>query len=180
MAEHPAAPAAYDDLRAVFVNCTLKRSPEPSHTQGLMDRSIALMRSQGVAVENIRFIDHDVATGVYPDMREHGWTSDEWPERIWPLIDAADILVVGGPLWLGDNASITRKLIERLYAMSGLFNDKGQYVYYGKTGGAIITGKTTATEYGWTAVSTSPLTGHTQNPWKHGRTAGGSSSGAAA
>lgn len=133
-------PATYDDLRAVYVNCTLKRSPEVSNTQGLMERSIALMRDRGVTVETFRFIDHDVATGVYPDMREHGWTTDAWPEEIWPAIRAADILVVGGPIWLGDNSSITRKLIERLYAMSGLFNDKGQYVYYGKTGGAIITG----------------------------------------
>ncbi len=49
-----------------------------------------------------------------------------------------------------------------------------------KAAGAIILGKTCSTEYGWTAVSTSPLTGHTHNPWKHGVTAGGSSSGAAA
>lgn len=133
-------PATYDDLRAVFVNCTLKCSPDLSHTQGLMDRSIALMRAQGVAVENIRFVDHQIASGVYPDMREHGWEHDAWPDEVWPKIAATDILVVGGPLWLGDNASITRQLIERLYAMSGLFNDKGQYLYYGKTGGALITG----------------------------------------
>ncbi|MBX9717664.1 MAG: flavodoxin family protein, partial [Microbacteriaceae bacterium] len=47
---------------------------------------------------------------------------------------------IGGPLWLGDNASVTRQLIERLYAMSGLFNDKGQYVFYGKVAGTLITG----------------------------------------
>jgi len=82
MTDQPRPPATYDDLRAVFINCTLKRSPAMSHTQGLMDRSIALMRSQGVSVENVRFIDHDVATGVYPDMREHGWEADEWPEEI--------------------------------------------------------------------------------------------------
>jgi hypothetical protein len=33
----------FDDLRALFVNCTLKRSPEPSHTQGLIDRSRSIM-----------------------------------------------------------------------------------------------------------------------------------------
>jgi len=48
-----------------------------------------------------------------------------------------------------------------------------------KGAGGIVLGKTTATEQGWTAVS-APLTGHTHNPWMHGRTAGGSSSGAAA
>ncbi|MEO8095375.1 MAG: flavodoxin family protein [Pseudolysinimonas sp.] len=129
----------FSDLTAIYINCTLKRSPELSHTQGLMDRSIALMKSRGVTVDGFRLIDHPVATGVYPDMREHGWAEDAWPE-LWPRVIGADILVVGGPLWLGDNASITRQLIERLYGMSGLFNDKGQYIYYGKTAGAIITG----------------------------------------
>ena len=130
----------YSDLNALYVNCTLKRSPELSHTQGLIDRSASLIRSQGVNVDTIRFIDHDAATGIYPDMREHGWQTDAWLDEVWPKVDAADILVVGGPLWLGDNASITRKFIERLYAMSGLFNERGQYVFYGKTAGALITG----------------------------------------
>lgn len=140
MNEQRRPPATYDDLTAVYINCTLKRSPALSHTQGLMDRSIALMHKQGVTVENIRFVDHSVAVGVSPDMREEGWEVDEWPELIWPKIEAADILVIGGPLWLGDNASVTRHLIERLYAMSGMTNELGQYVYYGKTGGALLTG----------------------------------------
>ncbi|MBH0082167.1 flavodoxin family protein [Salinibacterium sp. SWN167] len=136
----PADAPRYDGLKAVFINCTLKKSPEMSHTQGLMDSSIQLMRSAGVHVDNVRFIDHDVAIGVYPDMREHGWEKDAWMDEVWPLIEAADILVIGGPIWLGDNSSVTRMLIERLYAMSGEFNDKGQYVFYGKVGGALFTG----------------------------------------
>ena len=63
----------YSDLRALYINCTLKRSPEPSHTQALADRSIAIMRRNGVAVDVIRAIDHEIATGVWPDMTEHGW-----------------------------------------------------------------------------------------------------------
>lgn len=35
---------------------------------------------------------------------EHGWQTDAWLDEVWPKVDAADILVVGGPLWLGDNA----------------------------------------------------------------------------
>jgi hypothetical protein len=64
---------AYDDLRALFVNCTLKRSPEPSNTQGLVDISRHIMEAHGVQVDVVRAIDHDIATGVWPDMREHGW-----------------------------------------------------------------------------------------------------------
>src|SRR5215468_11068650 len=92
----------YDDLRAMFINCTLKRSPELSHTQGLIDVSRAIMEQHGVHVTVLRAVDHDIATGVWPDMTEHGWTSDEWP-ALYPQVLAADILVIAGPIWLGDN-----------------------------------------------------------------------------
>lgn len=141
-------PPDFSDLRAFFINCTLKRSPELSHTQGLMDRSIALMRGLGVTVGSTRLIDHPVASGVYPDMREHGWAEDAWPDVIWPRVLEADVLVIGGPLWLGDNSSVARQLIERLYAMSGLFNERGQYVFYGKTAGVLITGNEDGVKHG--------------------------------
>ncbi|MBO0594974.1 flavodoxin family protein [Nesterenkonia sp. E16_7] len=133
------ADQGFAGLRAVFFNCTLKRSPELSHTSGLVELSAGLMREQGVEVEVIRSIDHPIATGVYPDMTEHGWEQDAWPE-LFELVKAADILVIAGPIWLGDNSSVTKQVIERLYAMSGMTNDAGQYIYYGKVGGALVTG----------------------------------------
>jgi multimeric flavodoxin WrbA len=72
-------------------------------------------------------------------MTEQGWDKDEWPE-IWQRVLAADILVLAGPIWLGDNSSQTKKIIERLYAQSGQLNDKGQWIFYGKVGGCLITG----------------------------------------
>lgn len=83
----------FSGLKATYINCTLKRSPEPSHTQGLVDASAAIMRKHGVDVDVLRFVDHDIATGVYPDMREHGWETDAWPD-IYPGVLASDILVV--------------------------------------------------------------------------------------
>ena len=97
------------------------------------------MKSEGVDVEHIRFIDHDVATGVQPDMTKHGWDTDAWND-IYKKVDAADILIIGTPIWLGEKSSQAQLLIERLYSMSGLTNDKGQYIFYGKVGGTIITG----------------------------------------
>ena len=129
----------FSGLRAMFINCTLKKSPELSHTQGLVDISSAIMRKHGVDVEVLRAVDHDIATGVYPDMTEHGWTSDEWPE-IYPRVMASDILVIAGPIWLGDNSSVTKQIIERLYALSGELNDQGQYAFYGRVAGCLITG----------------------------------------
>lgn len=130
---------AFDDLTAVFVNCTLKRSPDTSNTEGLMKVAQAIMDKQGVKTEVIRLVDHPVAPGVYPDMTEHGWPVDAWP-GLWKRIKAADILVVGSPIWLGEESSVCRVLIERLYGQSGDTNDKGQYVFYGKAGGCVITG----------------------------------------
>ena len=129
----------FSDLKALFINTTLTRSPAPSHTQLLIDVSAGIMAKQGVAVDQFRAVDHEIATGVYPDMREHGWAVDAWPD-LFPRVLAADILVIGGPIWLGDNSSETKKIIERLYAHSAELNDKGQWLYYGQVGGCLITG----------------------------------------
>jgi multimeric flavodoxin WrbA len=129
----------FSDLQALFVNCTLKKSPEISNTEGLASISMEIMRRQGVAVEAIRAIDRDIATGVWPDMTEHGWDRDEWP-AITEQVMAADILVLCTPIWLGEKSSVCTKVVERLYGNSHLLNDAGQYVYYGRVGGCLVTG----------------------------------------
>ncbi len=129
----------FSDLKALFINCTLKPSPQLSHTRGLIDISKAIMEKNGVAVEVIRAVDHDIAYGVWPDMTEHGWERDEWPSILQKVM-AADILVLTSPIWLGDKSSVCTKVVERLYAASGELNDAGQYAYYGRVGGCLITG----------------------------------------
>ena len=49
-----------------------------------------------------------------------------------------------------------------------------------RAAGAIVIGKTTTPEFGWKAVTDSPLTGVTRNPWNPALTPGGSSGGGAA
>jgi multimeric flavodoxin WrbA len=139
MSEPVPADWRFDDLSAVFVNCTLKRSPEPSNTDGLIEVSRRIMTKHGVDVTVLRAVDHDIATGVWPDMTEHGAGTDEWPQ-LYPRILAADILVIAGPIWLGDNSSVTKRVIERLYGNSHLLNAAGQYAYYGRVAGCLITG----------------------------------------
>ena len=129
----------FSDLRALFINCTLKRSPEVSNTSGLADLAVAIMERNGVNVGVIRAVDHQIATGVYPDMTEHGWDRDEWP-GIFEKVMAADILVLLSPIWLGEKSSVCTQVIERLYGNSHLLNDAGQWAYYGRVGGCIITG----------------------------------------
>jgi multimeric flavodoxin WrbA len=129
----------FSDLSALYINCTLKRSPDTSNTQGLMDLSIGVMEKQGVKVDSIRAVDHDIATGVWDDMTEHGWEKDDWPEVLEKVM-AADILVLGTPIWLGEKSSICTKIIERLYGHSSVLNGAGQYAYYGRVGGCLVTG----------------------------------------
>jgi multimeric flavodoxin WrbA len=129
----------FSHLRALFISCTLKRSPEVSNTEGLAAISMEIMRRQGVQVEMLRSIDHDIATGVWPDMTEHGWERDEWP-ALFEKVQTAHILVLCTPIWLGEKSSECTKVIERLYGNSHLLNDAGQYAYYGRVGGCLITG----------------------------------------
>lgn len=130
----------FSGLKAIIFNGTLTPSPGESHTDLLINVSKNIMQKQGVQVKVIRTIDHpNIATGVWPDMRQHGWQADEWPE-IYKQVQAADIIILAGPIWLGDNSSQTKKIIERLYACSSELNQQGQYAYYGKVGGCLITG----------------------------------------
>ncbi len=129
----------FSDLNAVFLNCTLKRSPELSHTEGLIEISKAIMETSGISVQLLRPVDYDLAYGVYPDMTEHGWEKDDWP-TIYEKVNGAQILVIGSPIWLGEKSSMCTKVIERLYSTSGDLNEQGQYAYYGRVGGCLITG----------------------------------------
>lgn len=129
----------FSHLRALFVNTSLKKRAGESHTALLMEACADLMRRQGIGVEMLHMLDHEVPPGIQPDMTEHGWERDDWP-KLWPKFQAANILVIGTPIWLGEESSVCRVLIERLYAMSGELNDRGQSIFYGKVGGCVITG----------------------------------------
>jgi multimeric flavodoxin WrbA len=121
------------------LNCTLKRSPELSHTEGLVRISREIMEINGVSVEELRPVDYDIAPGVWPDMKEHGWEKDDWPE-IYEKVKKANILVISSPIWLGEKSSVCTRVIERLYSTSSDLNEAGQYAYYGRVGGCLITG----------------------------------------
>ena len=129
----------YSDFSVLFINCSLKKSPEPSNTQALFSTIEEQLKALNISVETVRARDHAIATGVYPDMTEHGEKEDEWPE-LYKKVMAADILILGTPIWLGEPSSVCRLIIERLYGNSGIVNEKGQYAFYGKVGGVVITG----------------------------------------
>lgn len=126
-------------LSALLFNTSLKRDASQSHTGLLLGAVGDLLSRKGVDVEHVHLVNEDVPPGVYADMTEHGAPSDGWP-AIWRKVQSADILVIGTALWLGEETSVCRVLIERLYAMSGELNDAGQSSYYGKVAGCVITG----------------------------------------
>ena len=129
----------FSDLSAMFIHTTLKKSPEKSHTEELSKISKAIMEKNGMKVSEVRAIDHDIAFGVRADMTEHGWDKDDWP-AISKQVMEADILVLTTPIWLGEKSSVCTQVIERLYGGSSDLNEDGQYAYYGKVAGCLVTG----------------------------------------
>ena len=72
-------------------------------------------------------------------MRENGWQVDDWPD-LFKMVEVADILVLTTPIWLGEKSSVCTQTIERLYSNSAQLNAQGQYAYYGRVGGCLVTG----------------------------------------
>ena len=128
----------FSDIKALYLNCSIKQKSSESHTQILMDKSANIMKAEGVEVEHVYALDSQIAFGMIKDGNDEG-LKDEWP-AIQQKIKEADILVIGSPIWLGVKSSVATLAVERMYAYSGDLNEKGQYLYYGKTGGCIITG----------------------------------------
>lgn len=129
----------FPDLSAVLLNCSLAHDAAKSHTRRLLARVGGVMRAEGVGVELIHLLDHRIGFGMVKDTTELGDARDDWP-GIHARIMAANILVVGTPIWLGVKSSVATLAIERLYAFSGDRNQHGQYLYYGKTAGCVVTG----------------------------------------
>lgn len=124
------------ELKALFLNCTLKKSPAVSNTQALIDIVIGLMEPLGVTAEVVRIVDHNIPFGVSVDEGD----GDEWPE-IYSKLKQADIIVVGTPIWFGVRSAVSQMIIERLdssYAEGD--PETGQWPLYGKVAGVIVTG----------------------------------------
>ena len=116
-------------ITAVALNCTLKRSgAETSSTDLLLDGLLRHLRALDVEVGPVvRVADLDVKPGVSSDEGD----GDEWPPLRQQIIDA-DILVMGGPIWMGQPSSITKRVLERLDAFLGEQDDDGRLPSSGK------------------------------------------------
>jgi multimeric flavodoxin WrbA len=123
-------------LKALFLNCTLKRSPEISNTRALIDKAVKLFEELDVESEVIRVVDYNIKFGV----SSYEGEGDEWPV-ILEKIKSSDILVIGSPIWFGVRSSVTQLVFERLDGTYEQSDPKtGQFPLYGKVGGVVITG----------------------------------------
>ncbi len=123
-------------MKAIFLNCTLKKSPKESNTDALIDKAVEQYRKLGVETEVVRIVDHNVLTGINSDEGP----GDDWP-AIYKKVKAANILIIATPIWFGVRGSVCQMTMERL---SGGYDEAdpttGQYPLYGKVAGVIVTG----------------------------------------
>ena len=124
-------------LKAIAINCSLKRSGgEPSSTDKMIGLIAGELGKHDVELaETIRIADHNVLPGV---------TSDEGPGDDWPDIRrrilAADMLIFGTPIWLGQMSSIAKRVAERMDAFLSETDDHGRMPSFGKLAVAAIVG----------------------------------------
>lgn len=123
-------------MRALILNCSLKRSPEPSNTQLLADVVAKELENLDVSVETIRIVDHDVPPGVQTDL---GDPTDYWP-TIHERLLASEILIVATPTWVGHPSSIAQRVLERMDAMLSETGDDDRPVAYDRVAGVVVTG----------------------------------------
>lgn len=125
-------------LKALTINCTLKKSAsgKPSSTACLLSEVETEWRNLGVQVDSVRAADLNLLPGV---------TSDEGPGDEWPLVRskimAADILVIGTPIWLGQPSSVCKRVLERMDAFLSETDETTSHMpSYGKVAGVAVVG----------------------------------------
>jgi multimeric flavodoxin WrbA len=125
-------------LTALPINCTLKRSgaSEKSSTDAMIAVLAKHFGPLDVKVsDTIRMADHNILPGVTSDEGD----GDAWPD-LRKTILAHDILIFGGPIWLGQIGSIAKRVLERMDAFLDETDDKGRMPSFGKVAVAAIVG----------------------------------------
>ena len=122
-------------MKALIINCTLKPSPKFSNTGALIDKAVKQLEEQGAKTEVIRLVDHNVKPGNSSDEGK----GDDWPKLRRKLM-AAQIFILGAPIWLGQPSSIAKRVMERMDAFLGEIGKDGRYPTFGKVAIAAVVG----------------------------------------
>lgn len=139
-------------IRVLAINATLKKSSgESSSTDAMIDLVASCLKDHDAEmVETIRLADHDILPGV---------TSDEGKGDAWPAIRAkilaADVLIFGTPIWMGQPSSIAKRAMERMDAFLSETDDAGRTPAYGKVAVFAIVGNEDGAHFSTAAMAQS-------------------------
>ncbi|WP_376962428.1 NAD(P)H-dependent oxidoreductase [Azospirillum sp. A26] len=124
-------------LTVIALNCSLKASDTPSSTDVLLGQVLAELTGQGVtaAGEVVRVARLNIKPGVTSDEGE----GDDWP-ALRSRILAADILLLGTPIWMGQPSSVCKRVLERMDAFLDETDDAGRMVSFGKVAAVCVVG----------------------------------------
>jgi multimeric flavodoxin WrbA len=122
-------------LRAVVLVCTLKSGDAESSSDKLGREVVAALSGYGVAAEVIRVADRNVTFGVSLDEGD----GDGWPAIRERVMDA-QILVIATPIWMGQPASVTKVVLERLDAELAETDAQGRLMTFGKVAAVAVVG----------------------------------------
>ena len=153
-------------MKVICLNCTLKSSPAPSHTQALADVVLAALREEGVETDVVRLVDHRIDPGVVSEAVADG---DEWP-TIRKRVLAAEILIMATPTWLGQPSSIAKRALERMDAMlSETHADDETPIACNRVAGVVVTGNEHGAHHVISEVAGRSSTSATRFPARPGR-----------
>ncbi|WP_029033536.1 flavodoxin family protein [Salinimicrobium terrae] len=123
-------------LKALFLNCTLKKSPETSNTAAFITQAEKIFAELDVQTETVRVVDHDVKFGNSSDEGE----GDQWPAILQKVKDS-DIMIIATPIWRGDRSAVAKLVAERF---DGIWDEAdeetGRYPTFNKVGGVMVDG----------------------------------------
>ena len=122
-------------LNLLAFNCTLKSSPEQSSTDKLLRQACDAFAEHEVSTEIVRAADFNIKPGVQSDEGE----GDDWP-ALRQKVMAADILMLGTPIWLGQPSSIAKRLLERMDAFLGEKDDRKRTPGFSKVAVVAVVG----------------------------------------
>ncbi len=122
-------------LKALALACSLKPSPAASSSDLIARQVLDKMAEHGVTGELVRVVDHDVKPGVEADMGD----GDAWP-GIRRKLNAADILLISTPTWVGHMSSVAQRVLERLDAELSETDDEGRPAMFAKVGVTAVVG----------------------------------------
>ena len=123
-------------MKTLFLNCTLKKSPETSNTEAFINEAIKEFENLDVECEHVRVADYNISFGNSSDEGN----GDEWP-KILDKVKNAEILIIATPIWRGDRSSIAKMIAERFDGIwSEADKENGQYPTFNKVAGVMVDG----------------------------------------